>query len=119
MTQWLTKTNKGRVVYDRKPHTFSAADVNRVHIGWLDQANIDEIWDIATAIVFSSLAATDRRADFILAHDRLFDHIQTTIRFFQGEFEPQYVQNLRRLKAIVEEIMSWITFITKAYNLVL
>ena len=30
MSQWLEKTNKGRVVYDRPPHVFTQADVNRI-----------------------------------------------------------------------------------------
>jgi hypothetical protein len=118
-TQWLRKTNKGRVVYERRSHTFSAADVNRVHRGWIDQATIPEAFDILTAIGFTTVAAAEKIGDKTLAYQAMMDHIVTMIRWFSTEFDPLNEQVYRRLYAIAKELKEWIEFMFKAYNLTL
>lgn len=57
-TPWLHRTNKGRVVYSRKPNSFTGNDVLRVHRGWLkpmEQATILEVTEVNFSLFLQSM----------------------------------------------------------------
>jgi hypothetical protein len=66
---WMEKTNKGRVVYDRKPHAWTSNDVERIVKSYTDnnEPEVPMLSDLADRILFflARRLALDEAAGFV------------------------------------------------------
>lgn len=108
-TEWKHRTMTGRITYEKPKHTFTGSDVLRVYRGFVDQASIAELIEIAVQAarggldgIWNRLGPRSAVGDLLLA---LFDLLRS---WLYANATAELVGAVEKLHPQVAELLVWI-----------